>query len=253
VDPKEWNPGEAAGVVAAAYQPVPLAWRATRAKAKLASHAWLECDDAHLYVAFANRVDPAKGVTGGHMWGKDDAVEIALSVVQGKKLGDIIVLRGYTDVPAVDGWYYCCSKAERGPAGKAFFRFKPEGPNGPEVESLGVNWAEGEDVLQMPVSPGGRYVYFNPRAYPGPLVQYDVLTRKKKVICWLQDYYFEKYGYWFSSNYGMEISTDGSFIAICMNGTFEGRDKTYGHPSLIVIEIPEEERREVPAEASGGK
>ena len=29
---------------------------------------------------------------------------------------------------------------------------------------------------------------------------------------------------------------------MCVNGTFEGKEKTYGHPSIIVVEIPEEER-----------
>ncbi|MFC1528423.1 hypothetical protein ACFL5B_00790, partial [Candidatus Latescibacterota bacterium] len=158
--------------------------------------------------------------------------------------GNVNCLRGYTDCPAMDGWYYCCSKAERGPSGLAFFRFKPEGPDGPEVESLGVNWDKGMDVLQMPVSPKGRYVYYYPRGYPAPLVQYDVKTRTKKVICWLHDYYFEKYGYWIGSSYGMEISKDGSCIVVCMNGAFQGRDISYGHPSLFVIHIPEEERIE---------
>ena len=49
----------------------------------------------------------------------------------------------------------------------------------------------GQDVLQMPVSPKVRYVYYQPQHYPSPLVQYDVKTGKKKALCWLQDYYFE--------------------------------------------------------------
>lgn len=44
-------------------------------------------------------------------------------------------------------------------------------------------------------------------------------------------------------SYGMEISKDGSFIVIIMNGAFQGRDKGYGHPSLFVVHIPEEERK----------
>jgi len=27
-----------------------------------------------------------------------------------------------------------------------------------------------------------------------PIVQYDVKTGKRKALCWLQDYYFDKYG-----------------------------------------------------------
>ena len=61
------------------------------------SRAWLEADDAHLYVAFVNDVDPAKGVTRGQQWGMDDAVEVALAQVTGTEVGDIMVLRGYTN------------------------------------------------------------------------------------------------------------------------------------------------------------
>ena len=147
-------------------------------------------------------------------------------------------MRGYTDCKAADGYFYGCTY------NGAFFKMKTEGADGPEIVPLGVNWGEGQDVLQMPVSPGGRYVYYHPRHYPSPLVQYDVTTGKKKALCWLQDHYFEEYGYYFTSIYGMEISLDGSFVVMCVNGTFQGRGKTYGHPSLIVIEIPEAERRD---------
>jgi len=53
-----------------------------------------------------------------------------------------------------------------------------------------------------------------------------------------------KYGYYFISIYGMEISKDGSFIVKCVNGTFQGKGITYGHPSIFVVQIPEEERQE---------
>ena len=70
-------------------------------------------------------------------------------------------------------------------------------------------------------------------------------TGTKKVLCWLSDYYFEHYGYTLGGSYGMEISTDGSYLVIVMNGAFKGPDGGgYGHPSLFIIEIPEEERVE---------
>ena len=95
----------------------------------------------------------------------------------------------------------------------------------------------------MAVGPNGRYIYYQPTGYPSPLVQYDVKTGKKKAICFLQDYYFEKYGYWMGSSvYGLEISTDGSFVVICENGAFAGRKGAFGHPALTVISIPAEER-----------
>ncbi len=147
-------------------------------------------------------------------------------------------MRGYTHHKAMDGYYY--GSTYNG----AMFKLKTEGENGPEIIPMGVNWGHGLDVVQMPVSPKGRYVYYHPRHYPAPLVQYDVKTGKKKVLCWLQDYYFEKYGYFFKSIYGLEISEDGDYIVMCVNGTFDGKDNTYGHPSIMVVEIPESERME---------
>lgn len=81
----------------------------------------------------------------------------------------------------------------------ALFKFKPEGPDGPEVVPQGVTWDQGRDVLQIALSPRGRYLYYQPKGYPSPLVQVDVMTGEKKALAFLQDYYFEKYGYWLGS------------------------------------------------------
>ena len=144
--------------------------------------------------------------------------------------------RGHTEHPAIDGWFYWATW------NGTFFKFKPEGSDGqPEVELVGTTWDEGRDVLQMGLSPKGRYVYFYPKG-DAPIVQYDVKTGTMKALCFLQEYYFEKYGYWMDHVYGMEISDDGKFLVVCMNGAFEGRDVAFGHPSLLVISIPEEER-----------
>ncbi|MCE5239341.1 right-handed parallel beta-helix repeat-containing protein [bacterium] len=97
VDPKEWNPAQATGMADEGLKPVALPWLVDGQKAPLPSEAWLEVDDDHLYVAFVNAVDPAKGASGGHQWGKDDAVEIALAERLPDKLGPIVVLRGYSD------------------------------------------------------------------------------------------------------------------------------------------------------------
>ena len=43
-------------------------------------------------------------------------------------------------------------------------------------------------------------------------------------------------------DYILEITKDDSALVICMNGSFQGRDKHFGKPSLFVVNIPEEER-----------
>ena len=84
----------------------------------------------------------------------------------------------------MDGYYYM--NCENG----SFFKFKPEGPSGPEIVPLGVTWRVanqpfgradfGMDVLQQMVSPKGRYIYYLPQYYPAPLIQYDVKQERKK-------------------------------------------------------------------------
>lgn len=158
--------------------------------------------------------------------------------------GEVGQLRAYTEDRARDGAYYCVSQ------NGAFFRFRPEIPS---VEPLGVNWDKGRYTSTMAIDPTGRYIYYMPGGKKmqnanefGPLVQYDVTTGRRKVLAWLVDYYYEKYGYWIGGTYGMEISADGTFLVIAMNGTFATRDDengvTYGNPSLFVVKIPEGER-----------
>jgi hypothetical protein len=143
--------------------------------------------------------------------------------------------RGHTEGPAMDGWYYWATW------NGTLFKFKPEGPKGPEAVLLGTTWDKGRDTLQMALDPTGRYVYYYPKG-DAPIVQYDVKTGKRKALCWLQDYIFTTYGYFMGEVYGMNISADGSFLVCCMNGEFSGKGGAFGHPALLVVEIPKEER-----------
>lgn len=144
-------------------------------------------------------------------------------------------LRGHTHEPDRDGWYYWSTWG-----GGAFFRFRPDWENGPEIEELGPTWNKGGDVKQMAICPHKRYIYFQPGGYPAPLVQYDIQTGRRKAIAFLQDYYAEKYNYWVGDHvYGLALSNDGSFVVYVENGSFP---RPMGHPALTVIEIPESER-----------
>ncbi len=144
--------------------------------------------------------------------------------------------RGATVRPATDGWYYWATR------NGVLFRFRPDWENGPEVEKAGKTWGTGQDTVQLAICPQGRYIYYVPGHYPSAVVQYDVKTGRRKALAFLQEYYFEKYGYWLGRSYGMEISEDGDFLVILENGTFEGRNRVYGHPGLLVLEIPASER-----------
>lgn len=150
-----------------------------------------------------------------------------------------VLLRGHTDAPARDGWFYWATQSGQ------VFKFKPQGDGEPLVEPATTTWDKGRDTLQLALSPKGRYLYWMGKGDPSPVVQYDVTTGRKKALCWLQDHFFEKYGYWMDEVYGLNLSTDGSFLVICMNGTFtDKRSYAFGHPSCVVVEIPESERVE---------
>jgi len=96
VEPMEWTPGDATGRNPEVHETAYLDWQPDKSRAARPCQALVQVDDAALYVGFRNEVDPAVGVSGGHAWGQDDAVEIALAPVT-DRVGDIIVLRGYAD------------------------------------------------------------------------------------------------------------------------------------------------------------
>jgi hypothetical protein len=97
VNTEEWTPLEITGEIMPEHDTAYLQWGTDGKKVKYPSVAWIEVDNDHLYVAFVNDVDPAKGVTGGRTWGSDDAVEIAMAVVENGKAGPTMVLQGFTD------------------------------------------------------------------------------------------------------------------------------------------------------------
>jgi len=97
VEPEEWTPGQAGGVMVEPYPVATLDHNERGEKVDLPSRAWIEVDDESLYVAFVNDLNPDHGVSGGQTWGTDDAVEIALAVAGADKVGDIMILRGYSN------------------------------------------------------------------------------------------------------------------------------------------------------------
>ena len=92
----EWTPGDATGHAPDVHQTAELKWTPAKKEAKRPSHAMVQTDDGHLYVQFHTELNPDHGVTRGHTWGKDDAVEVAVAEV-GDAVGPAMVLRGYAD------------------------------------------------------------------------------------------------------------------------------------------------------------
>ncbi len=64
-------------------------------KVRPTSRAWIAHDGRSLFVAVSSEVSPSQPVSMGHVWGKDDAVEIALRDPSSGAKAPILVLRGY--------------------------------------------------------------------------------------------------------------------------------------------------------------
>ncbi len=90
IEPREW-------LGADRKKALPIAEGIKGEKVEPPSRAWVVRTERHLFVAVENDLAGEGAVSGGHKWGADDAVEIALQSRPGERGSCIIVLRGYTD------------------------------------------------------------------------------------------------------------------------------------------------------------
>lgn len=122
------------------------------------------------------------------------------------------------------------------------------------IERIGEASVGGETyVTTIDVDPTGRFLYYVPGAHGGsendgtPVVQFDVKTRKKKVIAFLYPFYEKKYGCVPLGTFGSAIDPAGDKLFITWNGNRGGRDERgrfgFDTCALTVIHIPESERR----------
>ena len=107
-------------------------------------------------------------------------------------------------------------------------------------------------VTSLDVDPAGRYLYYMPGAHGGsehdgtPVVQFDLKTRKKKVIAFLHPFYQKKYGYTPLGTFGSAIDEKGEKLYVTWNGNRGGAVRgrlDFDTCALMVIHIPESERR----------
>jgi hypothetical protein len=122
-------------------------------------------------------------------------------------------------------------------------------PDTRKTEVVSLLWADDTYAPRIEMSEDCRYIYAMPnlvqsRSYHQPVIQFDTRTYKRKVIAFLDDFLFEKYGFYNGGAHGLALSRDGSTLVFNLNGAFKPRvEPFYGNPSLLVVRIPEAERR----------
>jgi hypothetical protein len=106
-----------------------------------------------------------------------------------------------------------------------------------------------EYTTTIDADPTGRYLYYIPGAHGGasgdgsPIVQFDVQTKKRKVIAFLHAYYLEKYGYTLDGTFGSTLDPKGEKLYVTWNGMRKGQPKFWECCALTVIHIPASERQ----------
>jgi len=102
------------------------------------------------------------------------------------------------------------------------------------------------------LSPDEKYLYFAPGAHGSatragtPIVQYQISSGIRKVIAFLRDSMIQKATYFIGGNYNMQMDSKGAILYCAFNGAkYSGKKNlnAFGLPSLVVIKIPESERK----------
>jgi hypothetical protein len=119
-----------------------------------------------------------------------------------------------------------------------------------ELKQLG-NIAVGkqEYIASIEVDPTGRYLYYVPGAHGGaaqdgtPVVQYDIRTGQRKVLAFLHQHFWDKYGYALDGSFGNALDEKGERLFISWDGWRKGHPRGWETAALTVVHIPSSERK----------
>ena len=156
-----------------------------------------------------------------------------------------------------------CHTDHRGPDG-LFWGLTQNGvlfsfdPDASQVAAFGEAWpGQNRYTTSIARSPGGRYLYYLPGAHGDgflegmPLVQFDTVSRKFKVLAFLGPYLLKRSRYLCGGTYSVALDDKGERLFVAMNGAWQNpaaQDilpaSALGVPALLVITIPSEERKE---------
>jgi sugar lactone lactonase YvrE len=199
-------------------------------------------DGPYRYLIFARSTGRVYYVNedGGQLMRYDPATGKPPQPIPGK-----IGLRSATQ-ETKDGYVYTVST--RGDGTLYRFNTKTE-----KIDELGPAAVGTQTyITSLDVDPTGRYLYYSAGAHGGsegdgtPIVQYDVKTGAKKVICFLFPFTKEHYGYTPIGTFGSALSPAGDKLYVTWNGSRAAPDKrgryAFDTTAMTVIHIPESER-----------
>ncbi|NQT37202.1 MAG: hypothetical protein HQ581_06920 [Planctomycetes bacterium] len=107
-------------------------------------------------------------------------------------------------------------------------------------------------ITTLDADPTGRYLYYVPGAHGGAyedgvaVVQFDVRTRKKKVIAYLYPFLKKHCGYTPIGTFSTAVSPNGDKLYITWHGSCDEtweRRPSWDACALVVVHIPAEERK----------
>jgi hypothetical protein len=132
------------------------------------------------------------------------------------------------------------------------FRYRPAED---KLGLLGPAWLSGSYVTVCELSPDERFLYYLPGAHGGafrdgtPVVQYEIATGQRKVLCFLAEAFEKEYDYVPAGTYGMKVSADGGTLYVNFNGHAGDRTRPrqmrpngFGLCGFAAIHLPESER-----------
>ena len=124
-----------------------------------------------------------------------------------------------------------------------------------ELEIIGQDWLAGSYVAVCELSPDERFVYYLPGAHGKawndgtPVVQYEIATRRQKVLAFLAPTLDRELNYVPGGTYGIKLSADGSTLYVNFNGhpgdairPKKMPPNGFGLTSFAAIHIPASER-----------
>ena len=103
-------------------------------------------------------------------------------------------------------------------------------------------------ISSLEIDPTERYLYYVPGAHGGatkdgsPIVQFDLRTNRRKVLAFLHDTFWEKYGYALDGSFGNALDEKGERFFISWDGWRKGQPRGTETCALTVLHIPASER-----------